>query len=151
MGDAGEAALAPLRLPAGSALNLDFCRQLAGALEAASRRPPVQLRAVLPMPACRQLLQRADALLKAEPTLVHVSCPPLFRDSKAAAVSEQLLAPAHCALAWQARPSRRTTRPPDRCISPSSLLLPPGCRRCTHPLAPRWWLWETSTDSTTTC
>ncbi|KAL4457690.1 hypothetical protein ABPG75_012555 [Micractinium tetrahymenae] len=73
MGD--DAAPVPLHLPAGSALNLEFCKQLAGALEAASRGLPTQLRAVLPAPACQQLLRRAEKLLKAEPTLLHVHPP----------------------------------------------------------------------------
>lgn len=61
---------------------MDFCRQLSEALEAASHGPPTQLRAVLPTPACRQLLRRAEAVLKAEPTLVHVSCLAVHRDSR---------------------------------------------------------------------
>lgn len=75
MGDTGEASPAPLHVPAGSGLNLDFCRQLAEVLEVASRESTARLRAVLPAPACRQLLQRAEAVLRAEPTLMHVRPP----------------------------------------------------------------------------
>lgn len=67
---ADGAAAALLDLPA--TLTLPFCTQLAAALDAATRRAPASSQP-LTAAACVALLRRAEKLLKAEPTLVHVS------------------------------------------------------------------------------
>lgn len=115
----------------------------------ASRESPAWLRAVLPAPACRQLLQRAEAVLRAEPTLVHVSCPSSTSNSTALA-SRRKRVP--CMLAWSWL-GRRTCVPPSplfapRCICPSHPAL--QCR-CAHQLGRRSWWSATCTASSTTC
>lgn len=69
---ADGAAAALLDLPA--TLTLPFCTQLAAALDAATRRAPASSQP-LTAAACVALLRRAEKLLKAEPTLVHVHPP----------------------------------------------------------------------------